>query len=238
MTDYMPIRMATKMFPWTGLQEHVVSHKEVEPVSSPMNLGKAMWLFRIVGYYVTFRNRSETRIQVMPGSLRLTMWPLKASCYTVRKTSKLHRKDPEERNGPQLSSLSIWIAMLLAIWGSHPATGLSALSWCVLRDTEQNWGKVSCLSLARITNIVLLSLLLILVDRYPNWQPAQKGSLVHQPMTSDNSLAGDSKGQSCLFSHAPITLSRKKFCLGCIMNPLIVSVVPTVLFLEYTILGW
>lgn len=64
---------------------------------------------------MTFRNRSETRIQVMPGSLRLTMWPLKASCYTVRKTSKLPRKDPEERNGPQLSSLSIWIAMLLAI---------------------------------------------------------------------------------------------------------------------------
>lgn len=126
------------------------------------------------GHYVTFRNRSETRIQVMPGSLCLTMWPLKASCYTVRKTSKPPRKDPEERNGPQLNSLSIWIAMLPAIWGSHPATGLSALSWCVLCDTEQNWGKVSCLSPAQITNIVLLSLLLILVARYQNWQPTQK----------------------------------------------------------------
>lgn len=42
--------MATKMFLWTGLQERVVSRKEVEPVSSPMNLGKVMWLFQIVGY--------------------------------------------------------------------------------------------------------------------------------------------------------------------------------------------
>lgn len=108
------------------------------------------------GYYVTFRNSSETRIQVIPGSLCLKMWPLEVRGYTVRKTSKPHRKDPEERNGPQLSSLLIWIAMLLAICGSHPATDLSALSWCVLRDTEQNWGKVSCLSPVQITNVMLL----------------------------------------------------------------------------------